>query len=471
MQFVSTLGDSDAATARLGGAARLLSPASAGWGSVWLGVAASAMVALGSTNDEFAFAPSGWPNAGVKAVAALAPVPFDKVLLGLGAVLLTLAWWRLRPHRGLTAPPAAAVLALWSLPLLLAPPVLSMDPALYADLGWIQLQGLNPYDVGLTGAGGPFAGQVDSLWAGKGVAYPPLALVVDRLVVAAAGAHPWWSIVAMRVPVLLSLAVMAVTLPRIAVRLGRPPRAALWLGLLNPLVVIHVVGGAHNDAPMVAMTLVAILLVLRFPTDAVSLVAAPAVLGLAMAFKQQGGLAVVAAAGLPVAASLAALPRASRLWLLGRRTLVAAVVACLAFVAVTLATGLGFGWSRWLELMGRAPTPAPLGLVTSAGSAVLEAVGADPGGFVAAMGVLSLVLIAAGLGWVLVRFADRPLAAVAWGALVVVLGGQALHPWYLVWPLALFALVPLTRRQRRWVFGLSLFFLNWNAVQTAVIHR
>lgn len=470
MQFVSTLWDSGAATARRRGVSQAAT-APTGWGPVWLGVAATAMVAVGSTNDEFAFAPEGWPNSGVKAVAALAPMPVDKILLGLGAVLLTLAWWRLRPQRGVRAPKAGIVLGLWSLPLLLAPPVLSMDAALYADLGWIQLQGLNPYEVGLTGAGGPFAGQVDSLWAGKGVAYPPLALVIDKLVVAAAGAHPWWSIVAMRVPVLLSLAVMAVTLPRIAVRLGRPPRAAVWLGLLNPLVVIHFVGGAHNDAPMVAVTLVAILLVLRFPSELVSLVAAPAVLGIAMALKQQGGLAVVALAGLPVAARLAALPRWPRLRLLGGRTVVATVVACLSFVAITLASGLGFGWTRWLELMGRAPTPAPLALVTWAGSAVLEASGADPGGFVLAMGVISLAVLAVALGWVLIRFSDRPLAAVAWSALVVVLGGQALHPWYLAWALALFALVPLTRRQRRWVYGLAIFFLNWNAVQTAIIHR
>ena len=74
------------------------------------------------------------------------------------------------------------VLGLWSLPLLLVPPVLSADAVLYADLGWIVHQGQNPYLVGLTGAGGPYAPHVDPPWAGGGVAYPPLALLINAAV-------------------------------------------------------------------------------------------------------------------------------------------------------------------------------------------------------------------------------------------------------------------------------------------------
>ena len=69
-----------------------------------------------------------------------------------------------------------------------------------------------------------------------------------------------------------------------------------------------------------------------------------------------------------------------------------------------------------------------------------------------------------------VRFADRPLSLVAWGSLAIAVLGQALHPWYLPWSLALLALIPLTRRQRYWVFGFAIAFCIWNAIQTVIWH-
>ncbi len=192
--------------------------------------------------------------------------------------------------------------------------------------------------------------------------------------------------------------------------------------------------------------------------------------GLAMAFKQQGGLAVIAVAGLPVAARLAALPLGRRLWLLGWRTAVATVVTLVTFVLVSLATGLGFGWLQWLDLMGLAGTPAPLALLSkgapSSGSwaaAPTPASSSRPDA--SARVILLLVLV-----WIGVRFADRPLSLVAWGSLAIAVLGQALHPWYLPWSLALLALVPLTRRQRYWVFGFAIAFCIWNAIQTVIWH-
>jgi len=436
---------------------------------VWLGVVGTAMVALGSTNPEYSFA-GYWPNDTVMALAALVPIPVDRILIGTGAAALSLAWWRLRPTTDDTPPAAGVVLALWSLPLLLVPPVLSNDAVLYADLGWITLQGLDPYTVGLAGAGGPFAAQVDPLWAGSTVAYPPLAIWVHAVVVALTGAQPYWSIVAMRLPVVLSLVAIGLLIPRIADRLDIRRRGALWLGLLNPLLVLHFVGGAHNDAPMVAATLAAVWLVLLVPAAWMSLLVGPALVGLAMALKQQGGLAVVAVAGLPVAARLATLPPARRVWLLGWRTAAASVVTIGSFVVVCLASGLGFGWLGGLDLMGRAPTPAPLAGIAKAGAWIIAATGGDPEAFLQVAGLVGTAVLAVVLLALVVVFADRPLAALAWGSLAIAVLGQALHPWYLPWSLALLGLIPLTRRQRWWVFGLALWFVNWNAIQTAIWH-
>ncbi len=436
---------------------------------MWLGVLGTALVAWGSTHPEYSFS-GAWQSPAITALGALVPIPVNRVMIGVGTALLTWAWWRQRPTRTSTPPTAPLVLALWSLPLLLAPPVLSNDAVLYADLGWMHLHGLNPYEVGLAGGGGPFAHQVDPLWAGNTVAYPPLAIVVQAAVVGATGAHPFWSIVAMRIPVLVALAVVAWTLPRIAGLVGLRPRGALWLGVLNPLVVLHLVGGAHNDAPMVAITLLAIYLVLRVPTTPVSLLAAPALVGVAMALKQQGGLAVIAVAGLPVAAALATSPLPGRLWLLGWRTAIATTVTAATFVGICLGTGLGFGWVGGLDLMGRAPTPAPLALISKGIATVVAWSGGDYDSVLATAGLIGTGILMLVLAWVVIRFADRPLAAVAWGSLAVAVLGQALHPWYLPWSLALLALIPLTRLQRWWIYGIALWFVNWNAVQTAIWH-
>jgi hypothetical protein len=341
---------------------------------------------------------------------------------------------------------------------------------LYADLGWIQLQGLNPYQVGLTGAFGPFAGQVDPLWSNYGVAYPPLALLIHAGMVALAGADGYLSVIAMRIPVVASIAVIGVLLPRIADRMGLHRRGALWLGLLNPLLVLHLVGGGHNDAPMIALSLLAVWLVLRFPHAWVSLLAAPAVVGVAMALKQQGGLTVIAVAGLPVAARLGRLALPARLWLLGWRSALAALVAVATFAGLCVATGLGFGWIGWLDLMGRANTPAPLAMTAKVIALGIQAQGTDPTSFLLLAGTISSGILLAVLGWILVRFSDRPLSAVAWGSLAIAVLGQALHPWYLAWSLALLAVVPLTRTQRRWVYGLSIGFTLWNALQTVLWH-
>jgi hypothetical protein len=438
--------------------------------AVWLGVLGTALVGLGSTSDDYSTAALGWPNPVVKAVGAFVPPPLDGIAIVTGAVLLTWAWWHLRPLPGRTQGHAGLTLTLWAIPLLGVPPVLSNDAALYADLGWIQLQGLNPYQTGLTGAFGPFAGQVDPLWSNYGVAYPPLALLIHAGLVALAGADGYLSVIAMRLPVLASVAVIGVLLPRIADRMGVHRRGALWLGLLNPLLVLHLIGGGHNDAPMIALSLLAVALVLRFPNAWVSLLAAPVVVGVAMALKQQGGLTVIAVAGLPVVVRLAKLPLPGRLWLLGWRSAVAAVVAVATFAAICVATGLGFGWINWLDLMGRANTPAPLAMTAKLIALGIEAGGTDPTGFLLLAGTVSSGILLVVIGWILVRFSDRPLSAVAWGSLAIAVLGQALHPWYLAWSLALLAVVPLSRSQRRWVYGLSIGFTLWNAVQTVLWH-
>ena len=447
---------------------------SAAWPPVLLAGLGGLGVAWGACHPEFAHH-TGWPSDTVNGIGLLLPIPVNRIVIVLGVVALTAAWWLVRPggddpsgrpyRRTLCWLVAAA-----GAPMSLVPPVLSADAVLYADLGWIVSQGQNPYVVGLTGAGGPYAPHVDPLWGGSGVAYPPLALLTNALVVGLTGFSTYGGIIAMRLPALLALAVIAWVLPRLATRLGMDADRALWWGVANPLVILHFVGGAHNDALMIAVALAGIWVALQGRHWAWGLLAGPAVIGVAMAFKQQAGLAVIACAGLPIAARLAELAPGRRLWLLAWRSAVAAGVAVGVFVAVSLASGLGFGWTAWLSLMGKAGTAAPFSLLAQGGEKLILAAGGDPTGWLQAIGAASTLTLLAVLGWVLVRFADRPLAAVAWGSLAVSVLGQSMHPWYIPWSIALLALVPLSPRQYRWVTIFVAAFAIWNAVQTVVWH-
>lgn len=442
---------------------------------VWVGFLGSVLIGWASCNPEFSFDPHGWPAGWVNALGLLvgdytAGFYLDRVMLVVGVAALTWAWWHVRPTAHRAPVNAAVTLALWSLPLLVVPPVLSPDATLYADLGWTLHTGANPYDVGLAASGGPYVGQVDQLWAGSGVAYPPLTLRMDQALVTLTGFHPYWGIVALRLPALLAVAAMLWLVPQIAGRVGLSKRSAVWLGVLNPLLMLHFIGGAHNDAPMVAVSLAAIWVALRWPRAVGSLVVAPVLVGVAMALKQQGGLTVIAVAGLPVLAQLGSLPMLRRLWLLGWRSAVATAVAAATFVAISLASGLGFGWTKWLDLMGLAATPAPLVLLAKFVGLLVQLGGGSYTAFLVVAGRVTTAILLIVLIWIVVRFADRPLALVAWASLAIAVLGQALHPWYLPWSLALLGLVPLTRKQRYAVFGLAIAFCVWNAIQTAIWH-
>lgn len=429
-------------------------------------------MAWGACNGEWVFNASTWPNDVVAAMGSALPVPYNQAAIFWGVMVLTALWVWARPVQGsarISRP--VWMSAIWVIPLLLAPPVMSSDPVLYADAGYQVAHGFNPYETGLATNGGPFASYVDTLWAKSGVAYPPLTLLVDAAVVSMTGSSPYFSVIAMRIPALLGVALMAFALTGIAKLREKDPASILWLGVLNPLVIVHFVGGAHNDALMAGVSLVAVWLVLRYPLWWVQWLAAPVCVGVAMALKQQGGLTVVAVAGLPVLAQLRSSMLLQRVWLLGWRTLVASCVAVATFVVITVASGLGFGWINWLSLMAKAGTAAPQSLLIQQILPRVGWLGADPHLATAAVGAVFTVILLVVTAAVLIRFSDRPLHALGWSSLVISVLGQALHPWYVPWTVAVLANDPMTKRQRTWLIVFVVAFMVWNTYQSTVLYK
>lgn len=396
---------------------------------VAVGAAGTSLLAVSACSGVFSFADEGWPWAPAQAVGQmLTPMGAATALL-LGLFLLGMGWWFLRPWAERIQPTVWTVLAIWSGPLLLAPPLLSPDAFIYADLGWIQHLGANPYDVGLGTLGGPYAAQIDPLWRHLGTPYPPLALRTHLLAAWLSGFHPYGGMLAQRGLALVGVCLVAVFLPRLAGAVGASRRWAAWFGVLNPFVLVFFVGGAHNDALMVGLVVFALWLASRHVGGvSVALVLAPAVIGVAMTLKPQAGLAVVAAALIPVAGMLPGLPWSRRLAWAGRRVAAATGVSITVAALVSLSTGLGFGWTRWLGIMGRASSPL---------SELLALLGLKP-----ILLVATPLLALCGLGWVLVTRIHQPVLVTAVGSLLVAIMGQVVHPWYLVMGLVLLGAVP-----------------------------
>ena len=112
------------------------------------------------------------------------------------------------------------------------------------------------------------------------------------------------------------------------------------------------------------------------------------------------------------------------------------LLAVATFVAISLATGLNFGWINALDVPGRVVTLAPLSLIGEGIRLLCVAAGRPElgtqiaGGLLVA-GVVVSALIVAYLAVTVAR--RRPVTFLSWSYLWVALLGPAMHSWYLLW--------------------------------------
>ncbi len=375
------------------------------------------------------------------------------VLAGLGMAALVAAWLALgRVVERCDLRRLYLTVAIWSAPLVLAPPILSRDVYAYAVAGKMMRVGLNPYQHGGGDLVSSWVSSTSSSWLHVPFAYGPLFLVLTRLVATVAGNWLAVAVFGMRLVAVAGTVLLAWALPRLARACGADERRAVWLGLVNPLVLTHFVGGAHADALMVGL-LVAGLAVAAGRSP----VAGAVLCTLAVAVK---------------ATAIVALPFVALLWLAHRqpahRALLRAVaattlVAAVTFAAITALSGVGYGWVTTVDTVGisRQWTSLPTGLGFAIGG-IMHAAGAglgtDPA--LAPTRAVALVLTAAVLGWLWLRTARardvRPvLAACGWALLVVVALGPAVHPWYVTWPFVVLAAAGVDGRPRTAVVAAS----------------
>jgi len=367
------------------------------------------------------------------------------VLWVAGLAALCAAWWYGRrlelSHRWILG-----TAALWIAPMLFVPPLGSRDVYAYACQGALFDAGFNPSVVGISAQPCPWLDSVSAVWRDTPTPYGPLWIVLTG--VAAAFGSQAVAVAVLRGYAVLAIIALAAALPSLARRRDMPVERTLWLVLCCPLVPVHIVGGAHNDALTMALLVAGLAVVAgpaRIPPVGM-LAVGGALIGAAIAVKTTVGVV------LPFAALLAAgglgLDRAgwARLTRRGGAVLGGALAA---LVALSVGSSLGLGWATALSGAGESRSwTSPPTAVGIAVNAVAKWFGV-PLDVVPATRAIALVLLLVALVviWFHTRRADS-----LWGAglacLAVIFLAPINQPWYLFWPLTLLA---VTAARTRWL--------------------
>ncbi len=354
----------------------------------------------------------------------------DGVLLPLcwllGTGLLIGAWWfgrRVVPSTRW----AYATAVLWALPLLPFLPLGSYDAYSYACQGWQLAAGLDPYAGGVDLLGCPWREAVAPTWLDAPAPYGPVFLVLAAAA-AKIGGSLTGTLAVLRIIGVLGVLLIAVCLPVLAQWAGVPLRRAVWLVPACPLVLIHLVSGAHNDAVMVGFLMAGLALATRK-----RMVAAGLLLGLAV------GVKATAIVVVPFVILLAA----PRIWRAAGQV-TAGLVAALA--AVSVASGLGLGWVSGLAGSGVSvqwtSPPTAVGMT-------IELFGIDAVPVTRVLGIVALAGVLALLWWRAWRRAADPVRYAGYALAATVVLAPVFHPWYAIWPLAVLAAT--LPRDTRWL--------------------
>ncbi|WP_373687012.1 polyprenol phosphomannose-dependent alpha 1,6 mannosyltransferase MptB [Streptomyces lunaelactis] len=366
-----------------------------------------------------------------------------------GLVLLVAAWALLgRAIRGPEPPDRRTLLltlVLWAAPLLLAPPLFSRDVYSYLAQGAMVDARIDVYAYGPSQLGGPLTDEVAPLWQHTPTPYGPVFLAFANAINDFSSTQLSTGVFGMRLVALLGVALMVVCLPTLARHCGADPAVALWLGVLNPLVLLHLVGGAHNDAIMLGLLGAGLVAALgRWPVLAVVLVT------LAALVKAPAALGLVAVA-LLWGRNLGG--RSGRV----KAALAVAGIAAATTAATTALTGTGYGW---ISALDTPVSPQNWSLTSSLGrmtGALLENANSGLAQFAAPawhlMG-LAATALAVLIAWRRHHLL-RPVYALGLSLTAVAVLGPAIRPWYVLWGLFLIAAAGPDRSVRRAVAAAS----------------
>ncbi len=423
------------------------------WSWLWqpgiLGFVALVAIGVGGSFSNSPFK-QNLPGTWFFGVPSAAPSPTDKgnetlLMLGLllvygGLVLLLRVWIQLskalKNRPGAPIPKLAWILVLWIIPMIVVAPMFSRDVFSYAAQGEMVSHHINPYTYGpFTLGSGPYVTPVDPLWGNTPAPYGPLFLIIDGFLATITFHSAMATVIALRLLEVASVGLLAWCVPKLARTVNRDPGEAFVLGVLNPIVVLTLIGGAHNDALMVALLVAGITASrLKHPVWGVVLCA------LAAAVKAPAALGILYIAwdwlgpGVPIRQRI-------------RPLVLSGLIAASVLAALTAISGLGLGWIGNLATPGTVRSwAAPATGIGMGISAVSHLVGLG----ISQLSIISITRVL-GLGaavvfavWML-KESERigQLTALGLTLLAFVILSPVVQPWYLTWGLIILAPVAI----------------------------
>jgi alpha-1,6-mannosyltransferase len=343
----------------------------------------------------------------------------------------------------------------WIAPMLVAPPLFTRDPYSYLAYGTMPLKGLDPYGGGPIALDGPIAQNVHWFWTDTPAPYGPLFILVAKAVAAVTGENMIAGVILMRLAMLPGLVLLLIALPGLVRHLGGRLPVAYWLVIANPVMVLHLIGGPHNDLLLVGLLSSGCLLALNRKH-----VAGIALVTLAMAVKATAGFAL----------PFLVLVWAARLEGGERARIVRAAAAgigvfLVVFTGISVAAKVGLGWLpalnapsnivNWLSL------PTGVGqLIANMSGVVVNGTSATP--FYTATRIIGILVFfwIAYKQWMAAR-AGGPDAVRRAGLVLVLFAllSPATLPWYYAWGMVLLAATAWTVQRMQKVIFFSIFLM------------
>ncbi|WP_167382069.1 polyprenol phosphomannose-dependent alpha 1,6 mannosyltransferase MptB [Corynebacterium suranareeae] len=398
------------------------------------------------------------------------------VLIGVG--FLVLAWVLMAPLVGIPFKRSASrvssvslsmlrrTFGAWVAPIMLTAPLFTQDIYSYLAQGSVTAQGMDAYAGGpleLLGPDNHLARSVPFIWAQSPSPYGPVALSIAASISVITNDSIVGGVFAHRIASLLGVIAAGWAITMLARRCRVSEEASFYLGVLNPLLILHLIGGIHNESILLGFLLVGLELGLR-GTDRIQL----GLWGSAWSYIALSGVLITCAGLVKVTGFIGlgfvgmALARA--FYAREHRHIVSLAIAALTQIALlvitvavlSLLTGISLGWITGQG--GAATIRSWMSMTTNIG-VISGFIGMNLGlgDHTAAMLVVSRFVGVAVAAAFMVRmlFATyrghiHAVGALGVSTFVMVILFPVVHPWYMLW-----AIVPLAPWANRLFFQLG----------------